>query len=196
MNATVRRLRMLHQGALPLRVAERLLDVGTGRVDGMRHGLHHSGMNDMPPQPVARTEVSDGPAESAATLFTFLDIADVLYERIGRALSSVGLSYPKYEVLTHLQCSADPVSLGCLAEEQSCARSNITQLIDRLETEGLVRRVPDPDDRRGVRAELTEVGVAAANEGQTQMDLVLAEFAASFTGPERTQLGRLLAKLG
>jgi DNA-binding MarR family transcriptional regulator len=140
--------------------------------------------------------VSDGPADSAATLFTFLDVADVLYERIGRALASVGLSYPKYEVLTHLHGAAAPVSLGCLAEEQSCARSNITQLVDRLETEGLVRRVPDPDDRRGVRAELTELGVAAASEGQTQMDLVLAEFAASFTGPERTHLGRLLAKLG
>jgi DNA-binding MarR family transcriptional regulator len=196
MNTTIRRLRMLHQGALPLRVAERLLDVGTAGVDGIRHRLHHSGMNDMPPQPVARTEVPDGPAESAATLFTFLDVADVLYERIGRALAGVGLSYPKYEVLTHLHGSADPVSLGCLAEEQSCARSNITQLIDRLETEGLVRRVPDPDDRRGVRAELTELGVAAASEGRTQMDLVLAEFAASFTGPERAQLGRLLGKLG
>jgi DNA-binding MarR family transcriptional regulator len=194
MNTTVRRLRMLHQGALPLRVAERLLDVGIAGVDGMRLGLHNSDMNDMPP--VSRTEVSDGPADSAATLFTFLDVADVLYERIGRALASVGLSYPKYEVLTHLHGSADPVSLGCLAEEQSCARSNMTQLIDRLETEGLVRRVPDPDDRRGVRAELTELGVAAASEGQTQMDLVLAEFAASFTGPERAHLGRLLAKLG
>ena len=133
--------------------------------------------------------------QSGATLFSFLDVADRLYERVGEALTSVGLSYPKYEVLKCLRDADEPVSLGSLAEDQSCARSNITQLVDRLETEGLVQRVPDPADRRGVRAELTERGIAAADEGQTQMDLVLAEFAAAFTGPERAELGRLLGKL-
>jgi DNA-binding MarR family transcriptional regulator len=108
----------------------------------------------------------------------------------------VGLSYPKYEVLKHLREASEAVSLGCLAEDQSCARSNITQLVDRLESEGLVRRVADPDDRRGVRAELTEEGVAREAEGTTQLNLVLAEFAASFSGPERAELGRLLSRLG
>jgi hypothetical protein len=83
------------------------------------------------------------PGEADATLASFLDAADRLYERIGAALARVGLSYPKYEVLEHLRTSADPVSLGALAEGQSCARSNITQLVDKLEIEGLVRRVAD-----------------------------------------------------
>jgi DNA-binding MarR family transcriptional regulator len=135
------------------------------------------------------------PAEAEATLASFLDTADRLYERIGAALARVGLSYPKYEVLEHLRTSLEPVSLGALAEGQSCARSNITQLMDKLEMEGLVRRVADPEDRRGIRAELTEAGVERAGEGRTQLDVVIAEFAASFTARERVELGRLLAKV-
>jgi DNA-binding MarR family transcriptional regulator len=142
-----------------------------------------------------RASPASAPPESGATLFRFLEVADQLYERIGEALARVDLSYPKYEVLKHLHQSGDAVSLGVLAEEACCARSNITQMIDRLESEGLVRRVADPEDRRSIRAELTPAGVDRAEEGKTQMELVLAEFAATFTGPERAELGRLLAKL-
>ena len=135
------------------------------------------------------------PKAAEATLFTFLDVADQLYERVGEALARVDLSYPKYEVLDQLRREGEPVSLRALADCQSCARSNITQLVDKLEADGLLRRVADPDDRRGVRAELTEDGKARAIEGKTQLDLVLAEFAASFSAPERAELGRLLGRL-
>lgn len=142
------------------------------------------------------TAPREGPRrEAEATLFGFLDVADELHDRVAGALDKVGLSFPKYEVLKCLRTSSEPVTLSTLAEEQSCARSNITQLVDRLEAEGLVRRVADPDDRRSVRAELTEEGIARETEGTTQLNLVLAEFAASFSAPERSELGRLLAKL-
>ena len=135
------------------------------------------------------------PQESGATLFTFLDVSDRLYERLAMALARVGLSYAKYEVLKHLRDAHEPVTLGALAEGQRCARSNITQLVDRLESEGLVRRVDDPTDRRAIRAELTEEGAVLLEEGATQIDLVRAEFAASFSARERLELGRLLAKI-
>jgi DNA-binding MarR family transcriptional regulator len=45
-----------------------------------------------------------------------------------------------------------------LAEECACVRSNITQLVDRLEADKLVVRSDDPDDRRSIRAELTAEG--------------------------------------
>jgi DNA-binding MarR family transcriptional regulator len=146
--------------------------------------------------PVSEQGVAEPiPLESGATLFTFLDVADRLYERLAMALARVGLSYAKYEVLKHLRDAPEPVTLGALAEGQRCARSNITQLIDRLESEGLVRRVDDPVDRRAIRAELTEEGSVLLEEGATQIDLVRAEFAASFTARERQELGRLLGKI-
>ena len=144
------------------------------------------------PRAPATTAASKG---AEATLASFLDTADRLYERIGAALGRVGLSYPKYELLEHLKDNGEPVSLGVLAEGQSCARSNITQLVDKLELEGLVRRVADPDDRRGIRAELTEAGAERVAEGRTQLDVVIAEFAASFSAKERLELGQLLQKV-
>jgi len=44
-------------------------------------------------------------------------------------------------------------------------RSNITQLVDRLEKDGLVRRRSDPDDRRSVRAALTPAGERSYRRG-------------------------------
>jgi DNA-binding MarR family transcriptional regulator len=130
-----------------------------------------------------------------ATIFSLIEAADTLKENVSAALKKVGLSYPKYDVLSQLLEADDSLSLRILAECQGCAASNITQIVDRLEDEGLVRRVDDPDDRRSVRAELTEEGRRLAQEGATQMELVRAQFAASFSAAERQELARLLGKL-
>lgn len=53
-----------------------------------------------------------------------------------------------------------PITLWELAERLCCTRSNVTQLMNRLEAQRLVRRAPDPADRRSVRAEITEEGRA------------------------------------
>lgn len=63
-------------------------------------------------------------------------------------------------------------ALGDLAEGLDSTPRNITGLVDHLERDGLVERVPDPDDRRSVRARLTEKGRATINgiwkEGMAQ----------------------------
>ena len=133
------------------------------------------------------------PAENGAVLFELLEAADVLHGRIDAALGRVGLSYPKYEVLHYLRNARDPLSLGKLAECQHCARSNITQLVDRLEGEGLVRRTDDPADRRSVLAELTPEGARLADEGAAQVEEVRAQFAASYSVADRAVLARLLS---
>ena len=50
--------------------------------------------------------------------------------------------------------------LGDLADDLDSTPRNITGLVDHLERDGLVERVPDPDDRRSIRAKLTETGLA------------------------------------
>lgn len=136
------------------------------------------------------------PAGTGWTLFNFLDVADQLYERVGTALGEVGLSYPKYEILAHLSQAGQPLSLGVLAADQQCARSNITQIIDRLEAEGLVRRVADPDDRRSVLAELTPEGADLARRGADRLDSLREEFAEKLGEGDCQLLNRLLSKIG
>jgi len=48
--------------------------------------------------------------------------------------------------------------LGDLAGDLDTTPRNVTGLVDHLERDGLVERVPDPADRRSVRARLTEAG--------------------------------------
>lgn len=166
----------------------------TTSLDAIATALYSEAMNDSRQDPTAQ---DDAPPQGGgkASLFGFLAAAEQLRARIAEALASVGLSYPKYELLRHIHDAGGPLTLGILAEGQGCARSNITQLMDRLEAEGLVRRIHDPNDRRSVLAELTPAGEAKALEGVREIERVRAEFAASFTGSEREQLARLLGKI-
>src|SRR5512146_3169731 len=75
--------------------------------------------------------------------------------RLDAILADQGLSIAKLSLLRELCDASEPVPLGQLAERLDCAKSNVTQLVDRLEHEGLVRRVPHPDDRRCIRATVT-----------------------------------------
>jgi DNA-binding MarR family transcriptional regulator len=78
----------------------------------------------------------------------------------------------KQSALTQLAMAGEPLTLSELAAKLSCVRSNITQLVDRLEADGLVRRVDDPADRRSVRAELTVLGIDKQAQGALEMERV------------------------
>lgn len=50
--------------------------------------------------------------------------------------------------------------MGALAREVTLSRTGLTRLLDRLEREGLIRREPAPEDRRGAYVVLTPPGAA------------------------------------
>ena len=60
--------------------------------------------------------------------------------------------------LLHLIDPEQPTSMGRLAETLACDASNMTGLVDRLESRGLVRRCPSSEDRRVKVLELTPAG--------------------------------------
>jgi DNA-binding MarR family transcriptional regulator len=123
---------------------------------------------------------ADGDAFSpsgANFTMSILHAAHAIEDRIEKALDGVGLSIAKHSALTQLQEAGEPLTLSQLAERLSCVRSNITQLVDRLEADGFVRRVADPDDRRSVRAELTELGAEKASAGAAEVAKVHGDIA-------------------
>jgi DNA-binding MarR family transcriptional regulator len=87
-----------------------------------------------------------------------LQAAQRVEARYEAALGEQGLSIPKLAALKHLVGADEPMPLGRLAERLACVKSNITQLVDRLESDGLVARIADSADRRCVRASITEEG--------------------------------------
>lgn len=124
-----------------------------------------------------------------------LETARVLQDRLEEALREVGHSRAKLDVLDQLARAGEPLPLRALAEGQRCVPSNMTTLIDRLENEGLVRRVDDPVDRRSVRAALTPLGVERAAAGADVLARVQEEFASSLPPTEQAALHHILATL-
>src|SRR5881296_1061185 len=100
-------------------------------------------------------------------LFAVLHASSVLESRVEARLDEVGLSLAKLAALHHLSRAGESLPLGQLAERLSCVKSNVTQLVDRLEADGLVTRAGDPSDRRSRLAVLTEAGKSAYARGTT-----------------------------
>jgi MarR family transcriptional regulator for hemolysin len=138
---------------------------------------------------VKQTELRD------PIFFMLLDAGRAQFARLEEALKAVGLSAAKYKVLSQIAKANEPVPLRLLAEGQQCVASNVTTLVDRLEADGLVRRVDDPADRRSKRATLTALGAEKVADGDAAVAEVEAAFAASLGPTERLALEKVLSTL-
>ena len=128
-------------------------------------------------------------------MFSLLGAAHALEDRLEHVLGQVGLSMSKLGVLTQLVEASEPLALSQLAARLSCVRSNMTQLVDRLEADGLVRRVDDPTDRRSVLAAVTRLGEQRQAAGARELAKVREEFTAALPPADRVALERMLAAL-
>jgi DNA-binding MarR family transcriptional regulator len=72
----------------------------------------------------------------------------------------------------------------------------MTQLVDRLESEGLVRRMADPNDRRSVRAMLTRAGQRRHDQAIQLVRAREAEIVAPLDASDCVELKRLLRLVG
>ena len=121
-------------------------------------------------------ETEGANCDTNATLFAFLKSAGKVQWRVEEELRAQGLSAAKFDVLLQLVKAGEPLPLRLLAEGQHCVPSNMTTLIDRLEADGLVRRVDDPADRRSKRAQLTPEGELRARQGTATIEAMNARF--------------------
>ncbi len=125
-----------------------------------------------------------------------LHAAQTVGDQLESALNELGLSMAKQSALTKLAESREPLTLSELAARLSCVRSNITQLVDRLEADGFVRRVDDASDRRSVRAELTMIGAEKQRAGAVAMETAQAELAKRLSSTEQLALESALEAFG
>ena len=125
----------------------------------------------------------------------FIKSLHAVESRLEGALEPLGLSLAKFGALAQLAAAGEPLPLSTLAERRACVRSNITQLVDRLEAEGLVKRSDDPRDRRSVRAELTEDGRSRYEAGLQALISAERELFAPMSTTQRDQLLELLVAL-
>jgi DNA-binding MarR family transcriptional regulator len=107
-----------------------------------------------------------------------------------------GLSEGRLQLLFMLSRFGDGgLSLGQLAGLLNVSPRNITGLVDSLEKDGLVERVPDPGDRRSIQARLTATGrerIDSIRQPALKLQSPLTE---GFTAEELVQLRHLALKL-
>ena len=113
--------------------------------------MYNTSMNNMPSQP--------------APLRALLHAAGTAQAHVEAELEAVGLSMAKLMALTAIAEAGGALPLGQLAERLSCVKSNITQLVDRLEADRLVARRLAPGDRRTRLAAMTAAGRKAWKAG-------------------------------
>lgn len=108
-----------------------------------------------------------------------------------------GLTPEEWGVMTTLRlgknaCRSSP---GELASDLELSSGAMTSRLDRLEETGLIRRLPDPNDRRGVVVELTSAGREAWDTSANVQGRREAFFASTLSKAEQRQLNTLLRKL-
>ena len=128
-----------------------------------------------------------------------LRTADEVYRVREANQAAHGLSQGRFTVLMLLYDKAanrpKPGAPADLAECAGVTRATMTGLIDTLERDGLVKREPDPEDRRRMSVHLTDKGLStlqAVLPGHFQW---MAALMAPLDETERKQLVRLLSKL-
>lgn len=109
-------------------------------------------------------------------------------------LAEYDLTTQDFHVLGTLRNSG-PRTPGRLAKYTELSTGAMTSRLDRLEREGLILRVPAPDDRRSVVVELTDAGRAKYESAVSVAGRKEAFFASTLSKPEQKRLNTLLRKL-
>jgi DNA-binding MarR family transcriptional regulator len=113
-----------------------------------------------------------------------LQMADQLRHHLELATRKVGITAPQAKLLVEL---ADPRRMSDLAEHQSCDPSSITSLVDRLERDGFVRRVADPEDGRARLVTITAGGRKVRDRFLAELEGLPDPFA-TLTAEQRSAL--------
>jgi DNA-binding MarR family transcriptional regulator len=108
-----------------------------------------------------------------------------------------GLNDGEWKLLHALRRTGEPYrrSPGWLAERMRLSSGAMTNRLDRLEEAGLIRRLPDPEDRRALKVELTEEGHKIWHECIAAQAEKEALVASTLDVAEKEQLTRLLRRL-
>ena len=128
-------------------------------------------------------------AEFAGQLFFRLWRAS--HTRTAEALSSVGLTPALFGVLNFLSHRGAAIQLE-IAGAMGIDPSALVSLIDELESAGLAKRRPHPDDRRAREVTLTPKGRRTLERGRRMASEVEDEVLQGLTASERRELVRLL----
>jgi MarR family 2-MHQ and catechol resistance regulon transcriptional repressor len=118
----------------------------------------------------------------------------VMQRGMTKLLSEEGLTQPQFTAL-RVMARHGPTPMKTLSDELLVTAANITGIVDRLESKGLVRRAASSEDRRATIVELTTGGMRLQEAVTKKYVGFLQKALQSFSSEEQQTLSILLAKL-
>lgn len=118
----------------------------------------------------------------------------MMMRRMAEMLSEEGLTQPQFQVIRIVEKSGT-VCMREIGDEMFVTPANVTGIIDRLESRGLLRRTGREGDRRTTNIELTPKGRALQERVARKYDEFIQNALRVFTQEEQRTLGELLVKL-
>ncbi|ATE56988.1 MULTISPECIES: MarR family winged helix-turn-helix transcriptional regulator [Actinosynnema] len=117
----------------------------------------------LPFDPIARAaelwEKRIGPSPSMAAVTSVMRVQQIIQSAVDASLKPHNLTFARYEALVLLTFSkSGSVPMRVMGERLQLHPTSVTNIVDRLEADGLVRRTPHPTDRRTTLIQLTEAG--------------------------------------
>ena len=133
-------------------------------------------------------QVADPRASEALDAYAaLLQACRIIQARVERFLLAAGLTPTQFAVMAAL-LRGGPLGQRELTRQVMTSAGNMTDLVDKLEARGLVRRARGERDRRAVQVALTQAGRDLISPLALQH---AAEIAAAMTGLEPDELQRL-----
>jgi DNA-binding MarR family transcriptional regulator len=144
-----------------------------------RYGVPVRKPLDLPFDPILRaTEIWErrfGDSRAMAAATSIMRAQQILLAELDGQLRPHGLTFARYEALVLITFSRDgALPLRLIGQRLMVHPTSVTNIIDRLERQGLVVRRPNPQDGRGTLAEVTAEGRTLVE--RATKDLMAAEF--------------------
>ncbi|GAB3650459.1 MarR family winged helix-turn-helix transcriptional regulator [Glycomyces tarimensis] len=122
-------------------------------------------------------------------------------QKVGARLHGVyvahGIGRGEFDVLASIRRSGAPFVLSPkqISATLMLSSGGLTGRLDKLESAGFIERLPDPDDRRGLKVRMTAEGKSAIETAVREGLEVQEELLSALDAGERRQFGALLRKL-
>lgn len=116
-------------------------------------------------------------------------------DQVSRELKEYGIYEPQFNVLRILRGAGHQVSVSYILQRMIQPSSNVTRIVDKLESRGLVDRRLCPDDRRKMDVSITKEGLALLKKLDAKVDNLHQPLKDNLTEGEALQLKKLIQKL-
>lgn len=134
--------------------------------------------------------------ESIRAIMCLIRTANDVTEGFERFLAKHGLSHGRFAILMYLNRNPETaVNQTHLAEAYGVSKATITGLIDGLERDAMVERLPDPADRRASLVRLAPAGLAFLADFLPNHFRGVSEMMSGLDGPDRAKLMELLCRV-